>query len=82
MKRFNLGFKYFGFPEQCSKGKYCLYEEAEARFIQDSNKIHNLEAENFELEFEKIPYIETHYRTRMIAIFIVLYASLIYIGLR
>ena len=27
MKRYNLGFKYFGFPEQCKTGKYITFED-------------------------------------------------------
>ncbi len=62
MKRFNLGFKYFGFPEQCRTGKYCLVSEALALKAEKDS----LEASIWELEHFTIPCIKTHYRFRIV----------------
>lgn len=76
MKRFNLGFKYFGFPEQCSVGKYCLYEEVidiiKKLSAQERKAIRQMD----NLRFDTIPALKLHYNLRVIVLFLFLLSSL------
>lgn len=77
MKRFNLGFKYFGFPEQCSSGIYCLYDEAVDIIKELSARERKATRQRDYLRFGTIPTLKLHYNLRIRILFLLLLSSLV-----